>query len=86
MVKEGETVAEEQSKTGYEVIYDMGHGLVIARVDINQMKEQDINARIMKNEMQDQLTANIKKRGQLESLPFLALVDGKLEIVSGHHT
>ena len=51
MVKEGETMAEEQNKTGYEVIYDMGHGLVIARVDINQMKEQDINARIMKNEM-----------------------------------
>ena len=85
MVKERETMAEEQSKTGYEVIHDMGHGLVIARVDINTVKEQDINARIMKNEMQDQLTANIKKRGQLESLPFLALVDGKLEIVSGHH-
>ena len=39
----------------------------------------------MKNEMQDQLTANIKKRGQLESLPLLVLVDGKLEIISGHH-
>ena len=35
--------------------------------------------------MQDQLTANILKRGQLESLPFLVLKDGKLEIVSGHH-
>ena len=78
-------MAEEQSKTGYEVIYEMGHGLVIARVDINQMKEQDINARIMKNERQDQLTANIAKRGQLESLPFLVEKDGKLEIISGHH-
>ena len=77
-------MAGEQSK-GYEVIYDMGSGLVIAKVQIDRVKEQDINARVMKNEMQDQLTANIKKRGQLESLPFLALVDGKLEIVSGHH-
>ena len=48
-------------------------------------REQDINARIMKTEMQKQLTDNIKKRGQLESLPFCALIDGKIEIISGHH-
>ena len=69
-------MAEEQSKgiqqiEGCEVIYDMGSGLVIAKVPLDKVKEQDINARIMKNEMQDQLTANIKKRGQLESLPLL---------------
>lgn len=69
----------------YELIYDMGSDLVIAKVKLNTLKEQDINARIMKKEMQDQLTANIKSRGQLESLPLLALKDGKLEIVSGHH-
>ena len=78
-------MAEEQSKgiqqiEGCEVIYDMGSGLVIAKVPLDKVKEQDINARIMKNEMQDQLTANIKKRGQLESLPLFVLVDGKLEI------
>lgn len=77
-------MAGEQSK-GYEVIQDMGSGLVIARVQIDRLKEQDINARVMKNEMQDQLTANIKKRGQLESLPFLVLCREKIEIVSGHH-
>lgn len=77
-------MAGEQSK-GYEVIQDMGSGLVIARVQIDRLKEQDINARVMKNEMQDQLTANIKKRGQLESLPFLVLSGEKIEIVSGHH-
>lgn len=70
-------MAEEQGKgiqqiEGCEVIYDMGSGLVIAKVPLDKVKEQDINARIMKNEMQDQLTANIKKRGQLE-------------IISGHH-
>lgn len=82
-------MAAEQSENvqieGCSIIYDMGSGLVIAKVQIDKVKEQDINARIMKNEMQDQLTANIKKRGQLESLPFLVLKDGKLEIVSGHH-
>lgn len=82
-------MANEQSESiqveGCSVIYDMGSGLVIAKVQLDKVKEQDINARVMKNEMQDQLTANIKKRGQLESLPFLVLKDGKLEIVSGHH-
>ncbi len=82
-------MANEQSESiqveGCSVIYDMGSGLVIAKVQIDKVKEQDINARVMKNEVQDQLTANIMKRGQLESLPFLVLKDGKLEIVSGHH-
>ncbi len=82
-------MANEQNESiqieGCSVIYDMGSGLVIAKVQIDKVREQDINARVMKNEMQDQLTANILKRGQLESLPFLVLKDGKLEIVSGHH-
>lgn len=83
-------MAEEQSKgiqqiEGCEVIYDMGSGLVIAKVPLDKVKEQDINARIMMDQMQDQLTANIKKRGQLESLPLFVLIDGKLEIISGHH-
>lgn len=67
-------MASEQSGSiqteGCSIIYDMGSGLVIAKVQIDKVKEQDINARIMKNEMQNQLTANILKRGQLESLPF----------------
>ena len=67
-------MASEESKL-YELIYDMGTGLVIGKVSLDALKEQDINARIMKKEMQDQLTANIKKRGQLESLPLLALKD-----------
>lgn len=46
-------MAEEQSKgiqqiEGCEVIYDMGSGLVIAKVPLDKVKEQDINARIMK--------------------------------------
>ena len=77
-------MAEEQ-KAKYEIIYDMGTELYIAKVQLADLKEQDINARIMKNEMQDQLTTNIKNRGQLESLPLIALMGEKLEIISGHH-
>lgn len=84
MVKEGKTVAGQQEK-GYEVIYDMGSGLLIVKVPINRLKEQDINARIMKSEMQDRLTENIKSRGQLESLPYLVLNGETIEIISGHH-
>ena len=71
-------MAEEQ-KAKYEIIYDMGTELYIAKVQLAELKEQDINARIMKNEMQDQLTANIKNRGQLESLPLIALMGEKLD-------
>ncbi len=69
----------------YEVIAEMGSGLQIVKGPISYLKEQDINARIMKDQMQDQLTANIQKRGQLESLPYVALVNDELKIISGHH-
>lgn len=75
-----ETARENQVSSAavkYETVADMGSGLVIAKVKLTDFREQDINARIMKTEMQKQLTDNIKKRGQLESLPFCALIDGK---------
>ena len=79
--------ATEKPKIKYENIADMGAGLIIAKVATSILREQDINARIMKNEMQRQLTDNIKKRGQLESLPFCALTQNetRIEIISGHH-
>jgi len=89
MVKEGRKVEEgkSESKICYEQIADMGSGLIIAKVPAECIREQDINARIMKNEMQRQLTDNIKKRGQLESLPLCALTENgtRIEIISGHH-
>lgn len=45
------------------------------RAELNKLIKEMRKNRIMKNEMQDQLTANIKKRGQLESLPLFVLVD-----------
>ena len=83
----GESEKTARAKITYETIADMGSNLVIAKVSSEYIREQDINARIMKTEMQKQLTENIKKRGQLESLPFCALTqDGtRVEIISGHH-
>ncbi|WP_027406175.1 ParB N-terminal domain-containing protein [Anaerovibrio sp. RM50] len=78
---------KSESKIHYEKIAEMGSGLIIAKVPAECIREQDVNARVMKNEMQKQLTDNIKKRGQLESLPFCALTCNgtKIEIISGHH-
>lgn len=78
---------KSENKIKYEQIADMGSGLIIAKVPAECIREQDINARIMKNEMQRQLTDNIKKRGQLESLPFCVLTENgsRIEIISGHH-
>ena len=67
------TGTNEKPKIEYEVISEMGSGLVIAKVPSEKIREQDLNARIMKTEMQKQLTDNIRKRGQLESMPFVAL-------------
>ena len=79
--------SEKSAKINYETVADMGSGLIIAKVSSDCIREQDINARIMKTEMQKQLTDNIRKRGQLESLPFCALTQNntRIEIISGHH-
>ena len=55
------------------------------QVEVNMPDLKAVPFDPMKTEMQKQLTDNIKKRGQLESLPFCALIDGKIEIISGHH-
>jgi hypothetical protein len=69
---------------GVEVVADLGNGIVVAKVDVALIREQDKNARVMKPEMARQLMENIKKRGGLESLPFCVLTD-KIEVISGHH-
>lgn len=54
-------MADEEKR--YQVIHDMGSGLLIVKVQLDSLVEQNVNARIMKDQMQDQLTANIQKRG-----------------------
>ncbi len=68
-----------------EKLLDLGSGLKIARVNIEELREQDLNARSMDSKMFERLTANIKNDQRLESLPFVAETDAGLEIVSGHH-
>ena len=67
-------------------LVNLGNGLSIVQVNINMdIREQDLNARIMSKKMFSQLVSNIKKRGGLESLPYCVMKDGQVEIVSGHH-
>lgn len=68
-----------------EKMLDIGNGLKIAKVNIEELREQDLNARSMNSAMFERLTANIKKDNRLESLPFVAETENGIEIVSGHH-
>lgn len=70
---------------GIELLAVIGENLVIVNADITLLREQDKNAHLMKPEMFRQLSENIKKRNGLESLPFCALTDLGIEIISGHH-
>lgn len=88
MVGEGKTLEEakrEAEERGIEFVSDLGTDLFIAVVPINELREQDINARIMEDAKFKQLVNNIKKRGMVESLPFCAYTSKGVEIVSGHH-
>jgi hypothetical protein len=75
----------ENEKNLYEVIAEVQPGLIVAWACVSDLKEQDKNAHLVNPVMFGQLTENIKKRGTLESVPFCALVNGVMEIVSGHH-
>lgn len=68
-----------------EKCLELGNGLEIWKVNIEELKEQDVNARYMKPDMFERLTENIKNSERLESLPFCALTDKGIEIISGHH-
>lgn len=54
---------------------------------IAELKEQDINARVMAPREFERLVENIRERGALESLPYCSQNGGTgpVEIVSGHH-
>ena len=61
--------------------------LFLVEVDISDLQEQDVNARVMSQREFERLVANIKKRGQLESLPYCCQPNGSgpIQVVSGHH-
>lgn len=64
---------------------ELGNDLEIWKVNIEELKEQDVNARYMKAEMFERLTENIRNSERLESLPFCAATENGIEIISGHH-
>lgn len=68
-----------------EILLDIGAGLKIAKVNVEELREQDLNARHMDKKMFERLSANIRHDARLESLPFVAQTERGLEIVSGHH-
>ena len=65
----------------------VGDGLVVRMVRVTELREQDINAQMMQPRHFERLTANVKNRGQIESLPYCSQPDGQgpISIVSGHH-
>ena len=73
------------AERGVELVADLGTGLFVAIIPINELREQDINARVMDDAKFKRLVSNIQKRGTLESLPYCVFTDKGIEIVSGHH-
>ena len=72
--------------TTTQKIVSLSEGLEIWRVELNDLYEQDKNARSMTPETFDRMVENIKGRGELESLPLVHLAsDEKFYIISGHH-
>lgn len=71
-----------------ERLLDLGAGLAIWRVHVDDLHEQPLNAQAMTPAMFARLKATIERDGRLESLPFCALTSSdpvRIEVVSGHH-
>lgn len=75
----------EQKDVPYDVLADLGNDLLIIRIAIADLREQDKNAHVVPPAKLKRLAENIKKRGALESVPYTAYIDGRVEIISGHH-
>lgn len=77
------TASPEGTSSGIRVAADM----YVREVELSELKEQDINARVMGGREFERLVENIKARGALESMIYCAQPGGtgQTEIVSGHH-
>jgi hypothetical protein len=79
------SVAEVRKKCAPLVVYELGEGLEVWKVNIDLLQEQSVNARSQSVDTFLQLTKNIADSKRLESMPFAAVTQKGLEIVSGHH-
>ncbi len=72
-----------------EKVANLYKGIDLYSANIDEFREQDINARVMSKQVFDRLQSNISKDKRLESLPLCCIkIKGdrkELEIISGHH-
>ena len=70
-----------------ERVFKLSESMEIRFVKLDEIRERDVNARLMDAGKFDTLVNNIKREGMIESLPLVHLIDGdaKYEIISGHH-
>ena len=78
-------MANQEKGSEYELLNEVGDNIWLCKAPIDVLREQDINARTMPNEMFLQLAQNIGDRKTLEALPFCAETNNGIEIISGHH-
>ena len=70
---------------GFTEVWDLGEGMTLYQAPLDGLREQDVNGRILPAGDHNTLVNNIRKRGKLESVPYCAWTQGRVEIVSGHH-
>jgi len=68
-----------------EFVANAGKDLELWRVHIDEVREQDVNARVMNPDQFERLTENIQKEARMESLIFAVQRGEKFELISGHH-
>lgn len=70
-----------------ERVLELSPNMAIYKVHLDSLRERDVNARVMEDQKFRRLTENIKKQGDLESLPLVSPVPDRDEfyIISGHH-
>lgn len=71
-----------------ERLLELSPGLAIWKVHLDQLRERDVNARVMDDDQFRRLTENIRDEGMLESLPLVWKMPGdrhEFMIISGHH-
>ena len=74
-----------QLPAGARLLYDIGNEMLLVSADLNILREQDLNARVMPPEQFETLVTNIRRRGIPESVPYCVLRGSQIRIVSGHH-
>jgi hypothetical protein len=79
-------VVDEQTRQIELINAKLGGDIKIAVVPVDQLEFLEKNARFMKNEQFQNLVNNIKRDGQLSSVPFCWLTpEGKYKVLSGNH-